>query len=310
MHEAGARAPAKAERYPRVVTASRCCVCSTAMRVIGPSWCRQCPQCGTLSSSLPVDINGSNDAIDEDRREAGLANLRATNNEVILQRLHSAGVRSGSSLLDVGCGHGWFVGAALDAGIYAEGLEPDGYIATRACAAGAAVRTGFFPHSLDDTERFDVITFNDVLEHFPDPGAAISAACRHLSAGGLLSINIPSRSGLVYRIAHALRRAGLGSVFDRLWQVGLPSPHLWFFDRRSLVRLCQSRGLTLVSSGHLQSVSRAGLWSRARLDGRPSLGIVMGVAAGWLAEPLLNSRWGSDIMHVILRKPGDDHPPG
>jgi SAM-dependent methyltransferase len=217
--------------------------------------------------------------------------------DLILRRIEAA-EPPGRRLLDVGSAHGWFVGAAAGFGYVAEGLEPDENI-----AAGARVptRVGYFPDALDAHERFDVLTFNDVLEHIPDPRAVVSACRAHLSDGGLLSINIPSSSGTLFRGAVLARRRGSGQgLFDRLWQVGLPSPHLWFFDRPALVRLCRAEGFDVVDAGTLPSMTWRGFWSRAHMDRRPSPATVAGVAAGMVSAPLLNR--GGDIMHLVLRR--------
>lgn len=212
---------------------------------------------------------------------------------MVLDRVTAASP-PGLQLLDVGSAHGWFVAAAQDVGYDAEGIEPE-----ESVAAGAvtATRIGFFPDVLDPGELFDVITFNDVLEHIPDPTAVVVACWEHLAPGGVLSLNIPSSSGVLYRVAS--RRGG--ALLDRLWQAGLPSPHLWYFDRSGLVRLCEAQGFELIDAGALPSMTWRGLWSRAHMDRNPSPRTVAGVVAGIAATPLLNR--GGDIMHLLLRRP-------
>ncbi len=265
-------------------------------------WCFQCPSCSTWGSTLPIGINSdAHEKLDEDQRETGLAELRRHNDAVVVDRLLEHGLERGDTLLDVGCAHGWFLNAARARGIDAQGIEPDEAVAARADSTG--VRIGFFPDVLDDDERFAAITYNDVLEHFPDARSAVAATARHLEPGGLLSVNIPNSRGLFYRLAMLCHLLGLRSAFDRLWQVGLPSPHVWFFDRAGLTRLGEEEGLQLVSAGSLDSTRRKGLWQRAHADRKPSLTSVVGVAVVWLAAPLFNAHRTSDIMHVVFRKP-------
>lgn len=283
----------------------RCCVCSTPMRPSSPQWCFRCPECGTWGSTLPLGINSdAHERLDEDLRETGLADLRRHNDAVVVNRLLDLGLAPDARLLDVGCAFGWFLGSARAVGIAAEGLEPDKAVADRARGQGVAgIRDGFFPDALDNGERFDAITYNDVLEHFPDAKAAVASSAAHLSAGGLLSVNIPNSRGLFYRLATVLRTLGLRGAFERLWQVGLPSPHVWFFDRSGLTLLGELNGLELVHAGSLDSVRRAGLWQRAHSDRRPSLTSVVGVAVVWLLAPVFNHPRASDIMHLVFRKP-------
>lgn len=278
-----------------------CCVCASTMTTAGPRWRYRCATCGTESSSLGVTIN-ERSPIDEELREEGLKTLRHQNNAEIVRRLSEWGLPAGR-LLDVGCAHGWFLSQVADTGVAAIGIEPDVAIAARAVELGHEVRVGFFPSALEPGETFAAITFNDVLEHLPDPREAIEEVARRLVPGGLLVVNMPDRLGVVYRLASRARRLGLSSVFERLWQMGLPSPHLWYLDHRGLVGLGQSVGLEVVTVTHLPSIERKGLWARAHFDRSPSLVTVLSVGIGWLAAPLLNSRRLSDIMLVTFRQP-------
>ncbi len=270
------------------------------------SWCFRCATCGTWASDLNVAINGdAHDRLDESLRETGLARLREQNNATVLDRLAALGLSRRSALLDVGAAHGWFVVTARARGLLAEGIEPDDSLAKRARANGASVRSGFFPDILGERDLFDAICFNDVLEHLPDVRLALSACYQHLKPGGLLSINIPNSRGLVYRVGVVARRLGLSALFGRLWQLNLPSPHLWYFDEAGLSALCTAAGLEPVFAGRLPSITRKGLWQRAHEDRRPSATTVLGVLLAWVAAPVLNNRLASDIMHVIARRPAD-----
>lgn len=280
-----------------------CCVCLTPMSRAGVPWLIRCPECGTHGSTLDVAINDDPDVIDEDARATGLEDLRRQNNATVVERVKAWGAPPGARLLDVGSAHGWLLQQAAAEGLHAVGVEPDVAVAQRAISGGVDVRIGFFPDALLPDDRFDVVTFNDVLEHLPDPRSALADSAARLAPGGLLMVNIPNRHGLVYRVADALRRVGLSSVFERLWQRGLPSPHLWYFAPDGLTRLGRSLGLEVVEVAHLPSMSRRGLWARAHFDRRPSPVTVASVAVGWLAAPLLNSRWLSDIMLVTFRRP-------
>lgn len=253
---------------------------------------------------MPIGINSDAEAhagLDEDLREQGLIELRRHNDGVIVERLLALGLRPGQRLLDIGSAHGWFLEAARARGLVAEGIEPDEAVAAR--ADDPAVRIGLFPDVLETHELFDAITYNDVLEHFPDAGAGIADAAEHLHPGGLLSVNIPNSEGLFYRFAMVAYRLGLRSAFERSWQMGLPSPHLWFLDRAGLARLGARHGLVLESSESLDSVRRAGLWQRAHSDRRASAVSAAGTALVWILAPLFNARPMSDIMHLVFRKP-------
>jgi len=279
-----------------------CCVCGARMASVGPAWRFRCVVCGTQSSSLDVSINEPH-SIDEKQREEGLEALRRRNNAEIVRHLGPWGMPSGSTLLDVGCAHGWFLTQVEQSGMTAVGIEPDVAIASLATQLGHDVRVGYFPDALRPGEQFGAITFNDVLEHIPDPRGAVEESARRLVPGGLLLVNMPDRSGVVYRLASFARRVGVASVFERLWQVGLPSPHLWYLDAKGLVSMAESLGLETVTVAHLPSIDRRGLWARAHFDRAPSVMTILSVGVGWLAAPVLNSKRCSDIMLVAFRKP-------
>ncbi|GAA1475933.1 hypothetical protein GCM10009623_03790 [Nocardioides aestuarii] len=261
------------------------------------AWCFRCERCGTWGSDLPIGINDPDHPLDEPAREAGLRHVRARVGRQVLATVQDASP-PGPRLLDIGSAHGWFVAMAAARGFDAAGIEPD------AAVAGAAVtptRLGYFPDDVDAGEEFDVITFNDVLEHVPAPRQVVASCRDHLAPGGILSINIPSSAGLLFGTAVVARRRGRATaLFDRLWQVGLPSPHLWFFDLAGLSRLCDEEGFDLVAGQRLPTMSWRGLWGRAHMDRSPSPLTVAGVGAAALGAPVLNR--GGDIMHLVLRR--------
>jgi hypothetical protein len=105
---------------------------------------------------------------------------------------------------------------------------------------------------------------NDVLEHIPDARAALDACFARLNPGGVLCLNCPDQRGLYYRTADLLDRAGLSGPFDRLWQRGLPSPHVWYFTPRILRRAAAGSGFRHLGDLRLETIELAGLWDRIR----------------------------------------------
>ncbi|MBZ4416811.1 bifunctional 2-polyprenyl-6-hydroxyphenol methylase/3-demethylubiquinol 3-O-methyltransferase UbiG [Myxococcus sp. RHSTA-1-4] len=191
------------------------------------------------------------------------------------------------SLLDVGCAHGWFLEATARefAGV---GLEPDVAVAQAAQSRGLPVRGGFFPDALSADERFEVIVFNDVLEHIPDINSTLSACFERLQPGGVLVINAPSRRGVLYRVARLLGRLGLPGSFARLWQMGFPSPHVHYLDSDSEAALARRHGFRLEAQMALPSVSTQGLYARIRYSRDVSVpkAVALTAAVG-MASPLL-----------------------
>lgn len=98
------------------------------------------------------------------------------------------------TLLDVGCGSG----LALDAGRQ-RGLETYGIELSRTAAAAAAQRGHkIFSTLLQDLDpvwerKFDLISFNQVLEHVSNPVELIQQCVRFLSPRGTIAVAVPGR---------------------------------------------------------------------------------------------------------------------
>lgn len=281
-----------------------CVVCGAAIRVRIMPWSAQCPDCGTWRSNLEPEIEAQDlhREIDTDARSTGLKTLRDRNNARILGEIGKLRPVRGAKLIDVGCAHGWFLEAAERAGTAAEGIEPEAAMADHARAAGHRVRDGYFPAVLADGERVDVITFNDVLEHIPDVDETLQACAETLSTDGVLSINIPSASGLAYRAATALARVGVKGPYLRFWQHGLPSPHAHYFPPKALAQLVERHGLKVEAIVPLSAIERTGLWARLHTVGRVTPLSVLAFVALWVAAPILNRPANSDIVLLLARR--------
>ncbi|HEX8886575.1 MAG TPA: class I SAM-dependent methyltransferase, partial [Noviherbaspirillum sp.] len=240
-------------------------------------------------------------SLDEDAREAGLKALRQENFRHIVALARGLARPEARRLLDVGCAHGWFLETARER-FEVLGIEPDAVVGGRTMARGLPVRAGYFPDALEPGETFDVIVFNDVIEHIPDIRAALDACHARLEEGGLLVLNLPSSAGFFYRLSKAFVKVGWRSPFERLWQKDLPSPHVHYFRPANLARLVARHGFACVHSGELPSLRAKGLLERMRCAGNlsgPSL--YLQYAAVLCAIPLLRL-FPSDIIVSVFRK--------
>jgi len=287
-----------------------CVVCGAPLRVAIAEWAARCPECGTWASSLEPEINARNThvtsatEIDPTARVAGLEQLRRENFRQILDRIEAQVPLAGARLLDVGSAHGWFLDEAAARGARATGVEPEEDVAAGPLRRGLDVRCGYFPDVVAESERFDVVTFNDVLEHIPDARATLAACARVLRPGGVLSVNIPNADGLGYRVAASAARVGVHGPFERFWQHGLPSPHCHYFTRASLARLVADSGFAVEEIDALSAISRQGLWNRVHTFRRTSPASVASFAALWAAAPVLNRPRNSDIVLMLARRAG------
>ncbi|MCI4331816.1 MAG: class I SAM-dependent methyltransferase [Thermoplasmata archaeon] len=143
------------------------------------------------------------------------------------------------SVLEVGCGYGYFMEAALRRGWHVEGIELDPATARRAGERlGVVVHVGDGRTALQPLGRFDLITASHWLEHLPDPRSAIAEVARHVNPGGLVIVRVPDSGSPVARSAGAN------------WTWFCPPVHLFYFAERSLGALASSVGLRVVSVRH------------------------------------------------------------
>lgn len=276
----------------------RCVVCGRLMSSGLESWHSECA-CGYEASTLEPVI-GTEEAIgkiNESIRQFGLKPLRDATFGGLVDLLAQNGLANGA-VLDVGCAHGWFLDCLTMRGYAAIGIEPDDSISN----GHPLTRSGFFPDALRDGELFDAITFNDVFEHIPRPDLTMQRCFHALKPGGLLLINSPDSDGALYRLSKEMNKVGLKAPWRRMWQVGLPSPHLSYFNEATLRRLADNAGFAFLADRRVDSISRRGLWQRIVYAKTSTALAVATYISVSLAKPLLD-RLPSDTKVYLFQKP-------
>ena len=140
--------------------------------------------------------------------------------------------RGEGSVLDVGCGLGFFLRALDPQRWDRHGVEPMPVPYREAARAlgpdrivNADLRAAKLPSG-----KFDAITFWDSLEHLPNPRAILDEAARLLRPGGIVLIGLPNFGG--YQARH----------FGEDWfALSLPH-HLYHYTRETLARLLEESG--------------------------------------------------------------------
>jgi SAM-dependent methyltransferase len=141
-------------------------------------------------------------------------------------------------LLDVGSGPGHLLEAARRRGWDVVGLEPD-----PSSAESSRALFGIDPAAREwragavEDGSFDAVVLHHVLEHLPDPPAALEAARRALRPGGVLHVAVPNAR----TVDRLLDRGSTEEIFD-------PPRHLWVFSDRTLPPLVRRAGLDVVRS--------------------------------------------------------------
>lgn len=144
--------------------------------------------------------------------------------------------RGPATLLDAGCGPGFFVQAATEAGFAAAGVELSEYAVTFA-RDELHQRVWQGQVRADDLRGgpYDVVTLWDVIEHLPDPRDALAALAGAMNRGGLLALSTGDVSSLVARLS------------GPRWHLYTLPEHLWFFTAGGLRRLLRRVGLEPVA---------------------------------------------------------------
>ena len=243
-----------------------CDACQSEMYEGLSPWHFVCSACKFERSTLEQKINQVQ-SIDEIARENALRSIRERNFNLLVGWLKEiSNSRGKPKLLDVGSAHGWFLEKVKD-DFDAQGIEPDQAMADFAIKKGLDVKRGYFPAVLDKHEKFDFIIFNDVLEHIPDVKNIVKYCAEYLKDDGTLVINVPDRRGVFYKVSKFLKKLGMSGSFERMWQVGLPSPHIYYFDKNSISKIATQAGFRIIKEYSLNSIALKGLFDRINYAG-------------------------------------------
>ena len=266
-------------------------------------WHYHCTNCGYEAADITPFINSEGHSVkpNEQDRETGLKRVREQKFTVICNLLEQFQRGNGKRLLDAGCDHGLFLNVAATS-YCAEGIEPHREVAQHARSKGYALREGYFPDVLNNSDVYDVNVSNDVLEHRPDIDACYRARHRVLDEDSILVIDLPNSGGVLSGISKLLARIGWNSMFQRMRQLCYPSTHLQYFGSKTLRTLAESYGFTNLYCGRLHTLTRDGLFQRITHTGEYSpLSAVLLYCAAWLSVSILK-RSPADIQLQIFRK--------
>lgn len=200
----------------------------------------RCPECALVFQEPQpgADLLAKAYYHDERFAQALMGDLRETTLERAREKLvhlkATGTARAGLRVLDVGASSGAWLEVAREAGMDAIGVELGEATAAGARARGLDVRTGTLEDALPGLgeQRFDLITFWDVLEHVPDPRHELRLAHELLAPGGHVAATFPNVEGLYPRLTYRLltRRTGV-------WEYPELPVHFYDFSPRTARRL-------------------------------------------------------------------------
>ncbi|MFO0682468.1 MAG: class I SAM-dependent methyltransferase [Sandaracinus sp.] len=285
---------------------ARCALCGdTRMRAVFPEelpWVVECEACG-LRRAEPQPTDAELAAIydehyyeqfgfveGEHASDQGLVRTkRATFASLLASARPHFGLTRGKRLLDVGCGLGFSLLAAADAGFDAVGLDPLAPTDPAARPGRKILRGSIETFEPPITDRFDVVTMVDMIEHVRDPVATFRAVDRLLVPRGLVicATNDSSSRG--------------AKLLGARW-VHYHRAHLFFFTPDTLTRTAEAAGLEVLGIDVAHRVYNleyvASILARGtnfELAARVSRGLLSGVPA-----PLLRAPWPALPEGIVM----------
>ena len=171
-----------------------------------------CPAC-RLTQLNPMPTEAELRALYEEsyfsgeEQGLGYADYRAQREEYLetfreeLRRI--AAHKPSGTVLDIGCGYGFFMEAAIDAGFDAYGID-----VSDACIAEAQAQFPgrAFCGAIDEVpdlegKRFDVIFASHLIEHIPNPKHFLQTLAGYLKEDGILVFVTPNIASLLARFS-------------------------------------------------------------------------------------------------------------
>ncbi len=139
-------------------------------------------------------------------------------------------------ILEVGCASGDNLKPFLEAGWAVSAIEPNPRLATLAAEKGIEVHVGSVDSAHWQSETFDVVLLNHVLEHVYNPRETLEKCAYWLRPQGMLYLEVP------------VFAAPSASLFGRYWG-DLEFPiHLTLLPRNNLLQLLRDTGSVIVKT--------------------------------------------------------------
>lgn len=139
-------------------------------------------------------------------------------------------------IFDVGAATGILLSLAKQLGWDPSGIETSRWsVQTASQKYGLSLQEGDFVKADLPGSTFDAVTMIDFIEHVPEPFMAVAQACKILAEDGTLCVVTPDLKSF------AAMAAG------KKWWHFRPA-HLAYFNRRSLIRLCERAGFEVIKT--------------------------------------------------------------
>ena len=154
------------------------------------------------------------------------------------------------TLLDVGCGYGFFLLEAKKHGWRVFGTELS-HIAVNYAREKQGLPDVFFSDLSDITfsvDKFDAINLTNVLEHVPSPTVILENCKSKMADGGVLLIRVPNMDfhALKEKLKSMINAFGLGEGGEMTYLASAPPHHLIGYTAKTLRKYFEKAGLQTV----------------------------------------------------------------
>ena len=148
------------------------------------------------------------------------------------------------NLLDIGCGNGHLLNAAIKRGWTGQGYDVDKE-STHITAKRLDLKVyhgDFFSNHYD--ENYDLITMHQVLEHLKEPNKYLKKTHSLIKKDGYIFIAVPNIKSLSNKLKFSLEQLGLrkknvGKYYDS-------SHHVLYFEPKTLKNILKNNGFKII----------------------------------------------------------------
>ena len=149
------------------------------------------------------------------------------------------------SVLDIGCGNGFFLSLLSDMlpGANLVGIDQNIDATAVATHAGCnVVNQNIFEFLESDGEKYDAVTLWGVLEHVKSPQEVLKSCMKRLTPNGVIVVCVPNVGSLVVK-----------TIWEKCFT--FCPQHLWYFDIRTMYKIFSDVGLFVEVSYTIEAES-------------------------------------------------------
>jgi 2-polyprenyl-3-methyl-5-hydroxy-6-metoxy-1,4-benzoquinol methylase len=166
-----------------------------------------------------------------------------------------------SAVLDVGCGGGAFLTLCRRDGFECFGIEPD---LNRAEYAEEQTQAKIFNQDIaseefieENHEKFDCVTFWDVIEHVNFPSASLKAAARCLKKGGVICLDTPAKDSFYHKTGQLSYKLSFGRfpLFLNIMYSEHPFGHKQIFSTLEMKHELEKAGFTVLKFSKIHELT-------------------------------------------------------